>query len=462
VSTRLPSAAPASLVAGAIGLCIVSALGSLESCAHVAAPPGGPRDTIPPLLIAVLPDSYAVVPGFDDDVKFEFSESISERGVESSTTLYPFEPRPRVKKGGRELRVRPREGWVDDRIYHIRVEPVITDLFQNEIEQPIVHVISTGLPIPENRTQGIIYDRITAKPLPGGRIDMVRMPDSLRYGGVADSVGAFGLEMIPTGDYLAIGYEDVNNNRQADAFDRSDTVEVSLGAAESLTLDFRVFRHDTIGPRLIEVKAVDTLIVELTFDGYLDPEAPLDTRNVEIYAVTDSLPIQLDTVLHAWQYTAWRDSVQAVRRAAADSVAAAAAADSAAAAAAADTLGLEADTLGVEPDTLGIGPDTLTVPPDTVGAVVPPPVGQAAEAEPTEEGQEEAEADEPAILPDQRIYVVARARLPSGTHVARFVGVLNLNQLPGAGEAEFEPIEPPPQEVEEEEPPPDPPPGPDR
>lgn len=483
MSTRLPSgAALASLLAAATGLSILSATVGLESCAHVAAPPGGPEDTIPPQLIAVQPDSYAVLPGFDGELKFEFDESISERGVESSTTLYPFEPRPRVKKGGRELRVRPREGWVDDRIYHVRVEPVITDLFQNRIERPIEHVLSTGPPIPPNRLQGIVHDRITAKPLPAGRVDMVRLPDTLRYGGLADSVGAYGLGMLPAGDYLAIGYEDINNNRRADEFDRSDTVEVSLSDADTLTLDFQVFHHDTVGPRLIEVKAIDTLVVELTFDGYLDPEAPLTTANVAIFAAADSTAIALDTVLHAWQYTAWRDSVEAARRAAADSAAAsaaAAAADSAAAAAADSAAAAATDTLGVEPDTLGVGADTLGVQPDTLGVeadslvvqldtlavrsdtVEAQPAQQVQESgeEGAEEGQQEIEAEEPAILPDQRIYVVAVARIPPGRHVARFSGLLNLNQLAGEGEAEFEPVEPPPEPGDEEQPPPDPPPG---
>ena len=421
MSSRLPSGAPsAGLLAAAVGLLVVSALTGLESCAHVAAPPGGPADTIPPQLIAVQPDSFSVVPGFDDDVKFEFDESLSERGIEGSTALYPFEPRPRVRKSGRELRVRPRDGWVDGRIYRIRVEPVIADLFQNRIEKPIEYVFSTGPAIPPNRLEGTVYDRITGKPLPGGRVDMVRLPDTLRYGGVADTAGMYQLGMLPVGDYLAIGYEDVNNNREADDFDRSDTVQVSLADADTLTVDFQVFHHDTVGPKLVDVKAIDTLIVELTFDGYLDPEAPLSTANFQIFAAADSIPVPLDTVLHAWQYTAWRDSVQAARRAAADS-AAAAAADSAAAAAA---------------ETLGVGPDTVSVAPDT------------------------AEAEVPAILPDQRVYVVAARRIPPGAHVVRFSGLLNLNQLAGEGEAEFEPAEPPPEtSSEEDQPPPDPPPG---
>lgn len=455
MSARLPSgAASAGLLAAAVGLLFVSTLTGLESCAHVGAPPGGPADTIPPQLIAVQPDSFAVVPGFKDDVRFEFDESLSERGIESSTTLYPFEPRPRVRKGGRELRVRPRQGWVDGRIYHIRVEPVISDLFQNTIEKPIEYVISTGPPIPPNRVAGTVYDRITARPLPSGRVDMVRLPDTLRYGGVADTVGLYQLGLLPVGDYLAIGYEDVNNNREADDFDRSDTVEVSLAAADTLTFDFHVFRHDTVGPSLVGVKAIDTLIVELTFDGYLDPEAPLSTADFQIFAVADSTSIPLDTVLHAWQYTAWRDSLQAARRAAADS-AAVAAADSAAAAA--------ADTLGLQPDSLGIGPDTAGVAPDTTEAEASPQVEEPAETEPTEEGQEEGEAEEPAILPDQRVYVVAARRIPPGAHVVRFSGVLNLNQMVGEGEAEFAPVEPPPETPsEDDQPPPDPPPGRDR
>jgi hypothetical protein len=441
VSTRLPSgAASAGLFAAAVGLFVMSTLTGLESCAHVAAPPGGPADTIPPQLIAVQPDSFAVVPGFDDDVKFEFDESLSERGIERSTTLYPFEPRPRVKKGGPELRVRPREGWVDDRIYHIRVEPVIADLFQNTIEKPIEYVISTGPPIPPNRLEGTVYDRITAKPLPGGRVDMVRLPDTLRYGGVADSVGTYELGMLPVGEYLAIGYEDVNGNREADDFDRSDTVNVSLADADTLTVDFQVFHHDTVGPNLVDVEAIDTLIVELTFDGYLDPETPLSTANFQIFALDDSTPIPLDTVLHAWQYTAWRDSIQAARRAAA-----------AAAAAAADTLGVELDTLVVAPDTAEAG--------------APPQIEEPADTVPSEEGQGEGEdeGEEPTVLPDQRVYVVAARRIPPGAHVVRFSAVLNLDQLAGEGEAEFEPVEPPPEAPsEEEQPPPDPPPGRDR
>ncbi|UCC48416.1 MAG: hypothetical protein JSV41_13295 [Gemmatimonadota bacterium] len=422
-------AATASLLAGGLSLTLL-ALAGLDGCANVAPPPGGPPDTTPPLLIAVEPDSYSVVSGFKDEVRFEFDESISERNVPLAVTLYPFEARPRVGNGKRDVKVRPRAGWVADRIYHMRIEPVIQDLFNNAIDGPIHYVFSTGAPITENRVEGTVFDRITGRPLVLGRLDMVQLPDTLRYGIVADSQGVFGLGALPVGDYFAIGYDDVNNNNRADDFDRSDTISVSLGATDTLSLEFRVFRHDTLGPQLFELRSIDSLTVELGFDGYLDPEASLSTANIEMFAVADSAPIALDAVLHAWQYTAWRDSVARARQAAADT--------------------LESET-PADPGTLGEAAAR-----DTSAVQAPVPErAPGAEQEPGPEQEEEA----PAILPDRRIYVIAAAPIPPDTIVVRAQGILNLSGLEGGGERTYEqPAREP--EPEEPEPPPEPPPQP--
>ena len=424
---RHTGAAWASLTVGAAGLWL-GAFFIIESCAYVAAPPGGPADSIPPMLVLVEPDSFSVNPDFDGDVRFEFQESISERGIEGSVVLYPFEARPRVKKGKRELKVRPREGWVDDRIYHIRVNPTIQDLFNNRIEEPLTYTFSTGLPIPDNAVQGALTDRITGQPLRTGRIDMVRMPDTLRYGSVTDTAGAFSLRALPLGDYLAIGYEDVNGNQRADEFDRSDTLEVKLVGDDVLTLDFLVFRHDTLPPQLALATSVDTITVELQFNSYIDPDSPLSVADVAIYGAVDTVAVPIDTVMHAWEYAIWRDSVAAVIRAA--QAAEQAAADSLAALEAGDTLAAEADTLDQAP---------------------PPQPG-----EPEEEAEEEPEeVEEPQRLPGERIFVITVGPIPRGAHIVTIQNILSLSGLIGGGEMTFQPIEPEPEE--EEEPPGEPP-----
>ncbi len=426
-------AARASLLAG--GLILVTlALTNLESCANVQAPPGGPPDSIPPALIAVYPDSYAVVSwtGKREKVRFEFDEPISEQNLQVAAILYPFEPRPNVDKGKRELRVRPRAGWVADRLYHVRVEPVVQDLFRNRIDEPIYHIISTGVPVPENGASGSIFDRIRGERLPNGRIDLVLLPDTLRYGGIADTAGAFNIGRLPVGDYYAIGYEDLNNNQRADDFDRSDTLIVSLGQADTLALEFHVFKHDTLGPALVEVAPIDSLVLQLGFDSYLDPEVPTSTEAIEVLALADSSPVALDTVYHAWRYDVWNDSVQQVRR-----EAEAAARDSAAAAQAAEEAAVEEEVAEEE------------VAEQELPAAQPTPPAAEEEEESTEEAQE------PAVLPDMRLYVIATSPIPPGSYLVRVYRLINLSGLEADSEAMFEQPEPepPPAPPEAEEPP---------
>lgn len=387
----------------------LAGLTGLEGCANVSPPPGGPADTIPPALLSIRPDSGAVVPGFRDRVVFEFDEAISERDIQASVTLFPLERRPDLDKAKRELKVKPRAGWVENRIYHIIVNPVVQDLFNNRIPQAIPFVFSTGLPIPANRTQGIVNDRITGQALREGRVDMVLMPDTLRYGTAIDSAGTFRLSALPPGDYLAIGYEDLNSNSRADDFDRSDTARVSLGPADTLTLEFKVFRHDTAGPVLTEVQPLDSVTLELRFDGYLDPEARLDTSLVELLSLADSTPVPVDTVLHDWAYDTWRDSLAAIRAAAQDT-------------AVRDTLQPPG---AAEPD---------TAPP------APAPLGARA---PAQQARDTATAAQP--LPARQIFVIAATPIPPGAVRVRVRQIVNLTGLMGASDLEYEqpPREPP-------------------
>ena len=377
---------------------------ALGGCANVAAPPGGPADTIPPMLIAVHPDSLAVLPRFEGRVVFEFDETISERNVQTAVTVYPLELRPEVDKGKRELRVRSRGGWVPNRIYHVRVHPVIQDLFNNPITRPITYVFSTGPQIPRNVVSGVVIDRLTGGPLAQGRVDMVLAPDTLRYATPIDSGGVFQLAWLPIGEYLAIAYEDLNNNSRADNFDRSDTASVTLGATDSLVLEFSVFHHDTVGPILTEVQPVDSVTLELVFDGYLEPDSALNRSMVSVFSLAESTGVPVDSVMHEWQYKAWRDSLAAAARAARD------------------TLRQE------EADTLPEGREAPAPSP----TAVPGAQRQAVDT---------AQAADTALarrLPARSIYILTAQPIPPGEVRVRAQPIVNLSGLAGGGEVTFE------------------------
>ena len=431
VVTRI--AAGASLGAVALAVLLAASAG-VQSCAHVGAPAGGPPDSTPPLLVLVEPDSFSVMSEFRGnrgEVRFEFDEPISERNINGAAMVYPFDLRPHARKGKRDLRVRPRVGWIEDRIYHIRIEPVIQDLFGNRIPEPILYTISTGMPITQNAVTGTVYDRITGVKHTNSRIDLVILPDTLRYGGISDSVGDFSVSVLPAGEYYAIGYEDVNGNQRVDGFDRSDTLRVTLGSIDTLTLEFNVFHHDTLGPLLSLVEVLDSMTLSLGFDGFLDPDTPLSVQNIQVFTVQDSLPVgaplAIDSVMHNWRFLIYRDSIELIEQARRDSVAAAEAEEAARQAAAAADSAAAADTVAVEaaaveeptPEPVRAGPRTLQIeepPPDSV--VVP---------------QE---------LPDSRIMVILAEALPPGAYVVIAVRIVNLNSLEGGGEMPFEVEEP--------------------
>ncbi len=441
----------ASLIAG--GGFVLLWLAGPQGCAHVAAPPGGPPDSTAPVLVAVVPDSNSVVTDMGKElVRFEFEEPISERGVQGAVVVFPLDMRPTVEKGKRELRVRPRQGWIDGRIYHLRIGTTIQDLFQNRITEPIEYVISTGPPIPANRIEGSVIDRITGLPPRVARLDMVLVPDSLspdtlRYAGAADSIGAVRLRALPEGDYWAIGYEDVNNNQRADDFDRTDTLAIAIGFADTLALEFQVFQHDTVGSILALVVVVDSTTLELGFDGYLDADIPVSIDQVEIIALADSASVTVDTVFHDWQYPAWRDSVQTVVQAVQDSLALEEAlADSAAAEQAVpDSAAAEADSAAAE---------AIAAADETVARLA----GLRAAIE-RRRGQAEQPADTGVVvqaLPERRLFVILSAPLAPGSYEARATAIVNLSGLVGGGAWSFE-VEAP--ESEESEEPPGPGPG---
>ncbi|HEX7918138.1 MAG TPA: hypothetical protein VF454_01990, partial [Gemmatimonadales bacterium] len=58
--------------ATALALCVIAA------CAKLGPPPGGPPDVDPPQMLTTRPDSIGIYPGFDGNVEFRFSETVSE------------------------------------------------------------------------------------------------------------------------------------------------------------------------------------------------------------------------------------------------------------------------------------------------------------------------------------------------------------------------------------------------
>ena len=108
--------------------------------------------------------------------------------------------------------------------------------------------------------------------------------------------------------------QDANNNRRLDRREPFDTVTVTVDSTASAVL--WAFVHDTVGPRMRTIEAVDSVTVRVSFSQPLDPARPPGTAAVRMFALPDTTPIAVRALYRPAQF----DSIQARARAVADSL----------------------------------------------------------------------------------------------------------------------------------------------
>jgi hypothetical protein len=265
---------PLGLVAGAL---------LIAACAHVEPPPGGEEDRTPPVLVAVTPDSLAVVAAFRDPVVFSFDERIAEQGVQDVAIVSPRTSEVQVSRRGGDLRVSLREGWHAGQIYHVTLRPTLQDLWNNRLPAPVRVVFSTGPAIPDTHLSGTVVDRITGRPEVDVRVEAIRTTDSLVYALPTDSAGAFTFRQIPEGQYRVRALRDLNRNRVLDAFEPRDTAAATVAAADSGRVQLAIVMPDSTPPAVASARLAAAQI-EVVFDDHLDPDQVISPGEIQILA----------------------------------------------------------------------------------------------------------------------------------------------------------------------------------
>lgn len=280
-------------------------------CANIQEPPGGPPDFAPPVLLAVTPDSGAVLEGFDDAISFQFDEVISETSGGGLDRLFRVSPRHErldVDWKRSRLTVRPDRGWRPGITYQVTMLPGIADLRQNRMMQERTIVFSTGGPIPNTTVEGTLVDWERGQLARGALIELIRLADSLTYTDRSDTTGRFTLIAMPPGDYVLVGTVDANSNGRRDPREAFDSTTVTLDSA--VARDLWAFVRDTTGPRITQLRRLDSLAVGITFDQALALELP-EPEAVSVRVLPDSLPVTVTELMTQ----AGHDSLRAAARA---------------------------------------------------------------------------------------------------------------------------------------------------
>lgn len=263
------------------------ALLSVAACAQVEPPSGGPEDKVAPRVLTTRPDTNAVVGRFSAPVTVVFDERVSETGIEEAVSVSPRTSAVRVDHSGDQIQVSLVRGWEPGRIYQVRVERGLRDLFGNQTTEPVEIVFSTGPAIPDTRLTGTVVSRTTGERQRDTRVEAVLAPDSLVYSVRTDSAGGFTFTRIPAGTYRIRAFSDVNRNRALDVFEARDTTRVQL-AQTAGPLFLRTLAPDTTAPRAGAAEAEGD-VVRVVFDDFLDPAQTVRPAQVRIVGPDSAL-----------------------------------------------------------------------------------------------------------------------------------------------------------------------------
>lgn len=282
----------------------------VAACASEQFPPGGPVLHTTPKIVLTIPDTNAVnVTAKHVVIKFDRVMSETPSGASALDQMFlisPWDGQPSVDWHRDHITITPRKGIRPNTVYTVIMLPGISDLHSNSIKNTVTLTFSTGATIPATAIRGIIFDWVADKQASKALIeaypsgDTTKRRDTTFYLAVADSAGRFALQHLPPGTYKVRGWLDANSNRKLDQRELFDSTTVTL--ADSVRTELLAFIHDTVGPRIGDIKVVDSVTLRATFDKGIDTSQKVSGLRMALKTGKDSTPVPIAKVTAATTY----------------------------------------------------------------------------------------------------------------------------------------------------------------
>ena len=248
-------------------LLVISILTSLlftKSCANTrTGPEGGPKDTIPPVLVEILPVYNAVnhpTEGKHSVVSFEFNEYVALDQPGNNIFLSPPQSKPPTAKiKGKKVVIFFNEPLDSNQSYSLSLGNAVKDNNEGNKFPPFVHSFSTGEYIDSLFVSGSVYNASTMLPMTGITVLFHTDPsDSAifntlpRAASKTDLWGYFTVRNLPVDTaFRVFAIEDLNNNNKYDP----DMERVAF--VDTLVIPSTVMRYDL--PELVAWDMKDTV-----------------------------------------------------------------------------------------------------------------------------------------------------------------------------------------------------------
>ncbi len=192
-----------------------------SGCANTTTPPsGGPKDTIPPVLLKTVPLPGTVnVPVHKTQIKFTFDEYVVVKEANNIFLSPPLEKKPKYRMQGKTLVVSFESDLDSNTTYTLDITGAVADNNEGNFFEGFTLVFSTGSQIDSMCLTGLVQDCNTLKPIKGATVLLYKdHADSAVFlhrpnaAAKTDEWGFFSLRNIQDTLYRVYAIRDANNN----------------------------------------------------------------------------------------------------------------------------------------------------------------------------------------------------------------------------------------------------------
>lgn len=196
---------------------------SVYSCATIGSPTGGPKDTIPPQLVKIIPGQGTL--NYNDNVvRLEFNEPIQIKDLQNQLIITPGNVgKYKTKISKNSIDFLFDQPFDTNTTYTFNFREGILDLNESNPPKNLQLAFSTGAHLDSLSMNGKVTELLTGKPVPDALVALYRANDTLDtftsrpyYLAKTTKEGIYTFNYLKQGQYFINSTKDLNNNLKTD------------------------------------------------------------------------------------------------------------------------------------------------------------------------------------------------------------------------------------------------------
>ena len=193
-----------------------------QRCANAVAPTGGPKDSVPPVVVQAMPENHSVN-FIGKKIEITFDEYITLENANQNVLISPpLTEKPDIKLKNKTVVIKFKEPLVANTTYTVNFGSAIKDLHEGNLFKDYVYSFSTGDHIDTLAIAGKVLYAEDKKPVEDAyvslyaadrdNLDSLPLTTAPNYITKTDKEGNFKLAGLANKKYLVFAIKDVNSN----------------------------------------------------------------------------------------------------------------------------------------------------------------------------------------------------------------------------------------------------------